>query len=89
MERFFASGHAVDVVLVVLAVEAIWLVARGHRWRIVLLMLLPAALILLGLRAAITGMAWPWVAIPLALSFPVHLFDLAARFGPRRHIEEP
>jgi hypothetical protein len=89
VESFFASGHAVDLVLAVLAVEAVWLMVRGNPPRAVLAMLLPAALILLGLRAALTGMAWPWVAIPLALSFPVHLIDLAARFGPRRHIEKP
>lgn len=89
MEGFFASGHAVDLVLGVLAVEAVWLIARGHPPRAVVAMLLPAALILLGLRAALTGMAWPWVAIPLALSFPVHLFDLAARFRPRRQSEKP
>ncbi len=88
MEGFFADGHAVDLVLAVLAVEAVWLMARGHSARAVLAMLLPAALILLGLRAALTGMAWPWVAIPLALSFPVHLLDLAARFGPRRQSEK-
>lgn len=86
MQGFFASGHAVDLVLAVLTVEAVWLMIRGHPPRAVLPMLLPAALILIGLRAALTGMAWPWVAVPLALSFPVHLFDLAARFGPRRQV---
>lgn len=83
MEDFFASGHAVDVVFAVLAIEALWLVRRGRDPRVVALMLLPAVLILLGLRAALTDMAWPWVAAPLALSFPVHLADLAARFGQR------
>lgn len=87
MERFFASGHAVDLVLAVLAVEAVWLTIRGHPPRAVLPMLLPAVLILIGLRAALTGMAWPWIAVPLALSFPVHLLDLAARFGPRRQVD--
>lgn len=89
MERFFASGHAVDLVLAVLAIEAVWLIVRGHQARVVLAMLMPAALILLGLRAALTDAAWPWVAIPLALSFPVHLADLAARFQPRRQIGKP
>lgn len=84
MESFFASGHAVDLVLAVLVVEFIWLAVRGYAPTQVLAMLLPAALILVGLRAALTGMAWPWVATPLALSFPVHLVDLAARFGRRQ-----
>lgn len=84
MAWFFASGYAVDLVFAVLAVEAVWLIARGHPTRAVLLTLLPAVLILIALRAALTGMAWPWVALPLALSFPVHLADLAARFGGAR-----
>lgn len=84
MEWFFASGHAVDVVLAVLALEAVLLVAR--RWQIadVALALMPAVLILLGLRAALTGADWPWIALPLALSFPVHLGDLARRSSSHR-----
>lgn len=79
MEWLFASGHAVDIVLVVLLVEMIWLVARGRGAVDVVLMLLPAALILLGLRAALVGLDWPWIAIPLAASFPVHLVDVRRR----------
>jgi uncharacterized membrane protein YeaQ/YmgE (transglycosylase-associated protein family) len=37
------------------------------------------ALILLAARAAITGADWPMIALPLALSFPVHLADLRRR----------
>lgn len=79
MEAFFASGRAADCVLAVLAVEALWLLARGRRPREVALLLLPAALIVVGLRNALTGAAWPWIALPLALSFPVHLADLSGR----------
>ncbi|WP_233998049.1 hypothetical protein [Erythrobacter sp. QSSC1-22B] len=79
METFFASGHAVDFVLAVLAVELIVLLRRGWSLRDALAMLLPAALMLLGLRAALTGAGWVWVALPLALSLPVHLLDLARR----------
>lgn len=81
MEWLFASGHAVDVVLAVLAVEAIWLLSRGKRLRDIALLMLPAVAILLALRAALTGADWPWIAAPLALSFPIHLADLKARFG--------
>lgn len=84
MEQFLASGHAVDVIFAVLGIEAVLLIRRGNQPRAVALTLLPAVLILLALRAALTGMAWPWVVVPLALSFPVHLADLAARFGPHR-----
>ncbi|OBX20881.1 hypothetical protein A9995_02495 [Erythrobacter sp. QSSC1-22B] len=62
-----------------LAVELIVLLRRGWSLRDALAMLLPAALMLLGLRAALTGAGWVWVALPLALSLPVHLLDLARR----------
>ena len=80
MEAFFASGHAADLILVVLLIEAVWL-ARARGWRMVQLagLLGPAALIVLGLRAALTGADWGWIALPLALSLPLHLMDLAAR----------
>jgi hypothetical protein len=79
MEAFFASGLAADVVLAVLAVEAIWLKVRGHAWVAIVPALLPAVLMMLALRAALTGMAWPFVSLPLALAFPVHLYDLQRR----------
>ncbi len=79
MEALFESGRAADIVLAVLALEALWLVRKGWAVADVGAMLAPAALIVLGLRAALTGAAWHWVAIPLALSFPAHLVDLARR----------
>lgn len=79
MEQFFASGRAVDVVLAVLFVEAIWLKWRGQKWADIIPALLPAILMMLGLRAAVTGMAWPFISLPLALAFPVHLYDLHRR----------
>jgi hypothetical protein len=79
VDQFFSSGRAVDVVLLVLLVEAFWLRARGQHWADVLPALLPAVLMMLALRAALTGMAWPFVSLPLALAFPVHLYDLRRR----------
>lgn len=79
MEQFFTSGRAVDVVLLVLAIEAIWLKSRGQNWADVLPALLPAVLMMLGLRAALTSMAWPFISLPLALALPVHLYDLRRR----------
>lgn len=79
MEQFFASGRAVDVVLAVLLVEALWLKWRGQRWADIVPALLPAVLMMLGLRAALTGMAWHFISLPLALAFPVHLYDLRRR----------
>ena len=79
----FGQGHAVDLILAIMFGE--WLVLTlGRRWRQsdAALRLLPGALMLLALRAALTGMAWPWIALALAASFPVHLADLSRR--PRR-----
>ncbi len=77
---FFASGLAADIVLAVLAAEAIWLVA-GARWPVnkMLLCLLPGALMMVALRAALTGAGWHWVALALAASFPVHIADIRSR----------
>ena len=78
MNWLFASGHAVDIVLAVLALELGWLVvARGWRMTDALFRLAPGALMLVALRGALTGHDWRWIALPLLLSFPVHLADLA------------
>lgn len=79
MEQFFSSGRAVDVVLLVLAVEAVWLKNRGWHWPDIIAALLPAVLMMIALRAALTGMGWPFISLPLALAFPVHLYDLKRR----------
>ncbi len=73
----FGRGHAVDVMLAVLAFEAAWLAAAGRRE--VIVALLPAVPILLALRVALTNGGWPWVAGWLAISLPVHLSDLRSR----------
>jgi hypothetical protein len=79
MSWLFASGHAVDVVLVFMLLEGIWLVARRWSALTVLLMLAPGGLMLLALRAALTGLPWYWVAVPLTVSLPLHLADLRHR----------
>lgn len=80
IEVFFASGHAADLILVVLLCEAVWLRwRRDWNWGRVTGLIGPAALIVLGLRAALTGADWWWIALPLAVSLPLHLLDLRAR----------
>ena len=79
MDEFFASGRAVDFVLFVLAVEAVWLRYRRNILVDIIPALLPAVLMMIALRAALTGMDWPIVSIPLMLAFPVHLYDLHRR----------
>lgn len=79
MSWFFESGHAADLILAVLAIEAVWLKARGWSAGAIVGLLGPAALIVLGLRAALVGADWVWIALPLGLSLPLHLMDLKAR----------
>jgi hypothetical protein len=80
MAWLFASGHAADLILGVLLIEGIWLrLAREWGWGMILGLLGPAALIVLGLRAALVGADWWWIALPLGLSLPLHLMDLRAR----------
>lgn len=83
---FFASGHAADLILAVLAIEAAWLrLRRSWSWGAMLGLLGPAALIVLGLRAALIGAEWWWVAVPLAASLPLHLIDMRTRLAaPQR-----
>lgn len=81
MSGLFASGLAADIILVVIAGEAIWL-RLWRRWTIVAILcrLMPGALMMVALRAVLTGQSWVWIAVPLTLSFPFHMADL--RFGP-------
>jgi hypothetical protein len=82
MAEFFASGHAADLVLGVLLIEGLWLrLGRGWGWGALAGLLGPAALIVLGLRAALVGAPWWMVALPLAASLPLHLMDLRKRLA--------
>lgn len=79
MEEFFTSGRAVDVVFAVLFAEALWLKIQRNSWADILAALLPAVLMMIALRAALTGLSWPYISLPLAAAFPVHLYDLSRR----------
>lgn len=73
------SGRIVDLVLLFLAAEIVFLILRGRKVHLVLAAALPGALILLALRAALTGAAPIWIALWLAASLPAHLLDLRLR----------
>ncbi|QUL38035.1 hypothetical protein [Erythrobacter sp. JK5] len=81
IETFFARGHAADLVLVVLAIEAVWLKTRGWSLSRIAGLIGPAVFIVLALRAALVGAGWGWVAVLLALSLPLHLMDLRGRLA--------
>jgi len=82
---FFASGHAIDVILAVMCLEFVWLASRAgrgfRRARMVTLIfaLAPGAFLALALRCALTGVAWPAIALLLVGSFPCHIADLRRR----------
>ena len=80
MVWLFASGHAVDIVLAVIVLELVWLITAA-KWPVTkaLLCLVPGALMLLALRAALIGLDWWMIGLPLLLSFPINLADLAQR----------
>jgi hypothetical protein len=86
MAEFFASGRAADLILILLALEALALGAyhqrtgRGVALRALLPFLLAGAAFALSLRAALTGAGWPLVALPLMGAFGAHLWDIAARW---------
>lgn len=86
MDAFFGSGHAADLILAVLAIEAALLLAwrrrtgRGPAPRAVLAMVLPGAALVLALRGALVGAWWGWIALALVAALAAHLFDLAQRW---------
>ncbi len=80
MAWLYLEGHAVDLILGGLLIEAVWLTRwRGWTPRAAIVCLLPGAILLLAVRAALVGLAWPWIAFALLLSFPAHLADVALR----------
>jgi hypothetical protein len=88
LNALFSSGHAIDIVLTVVVLELLLgvCILVPHRAKIDLLFALaPGFLVLLALRAALTGAGAIWVAAFLTASFPIHLIDLARRRVWSRH----
>ncbi|MEM6857435.1 MAG: hypothetical protein AAF559_06155 [Pseudomonadota bacterium] len=81
IEYLFASGHAADIVIAVLALEGLLLRSGGWSWAKIARVLGPAVFIVLAVRAALVGAPWYWVAGALTASLPLHLLDLRARLG--------
>lgn len=78
--QFFLNGHAVDVALAVLLIEALALILwRRRPLAGVLTTVIPGACLLLALRASLTGAGVGWIGLWLALSLPAHLADLWKR----------
>lgn len=86
MADLFASGRLVDLILLVVAIEAaalLWYWARARRG-IAPLDLLPnlfaGALLLLALRATLAGGGWMLVSLFLAAAGLAHLTDIRRRW---------
>ncbi len=82
MSEFFASGHAIDLVLALVGAEII-LLFIWRRWGRngpdpigLLPNILAGASLMLALRFALTSAWWGWIALCLILSLLAHLFDL-------------
>jgi hypothetical protein len=84
MTDLFDSGHAIDLVIAVLALESVvlWIVLRRRH-----LLPLPTLLAGLGLlvawRVAHSGAGWFWVAVPLSVAGLAHGWDLWQRWPHR------
>lgn len=80
MSALFASGHIADLLLLVMAVEAMALTWwRGRQARPLLVAILPGIPLMLALRAALVGAGWWWVAAALAAAGMLHVLDLRQR----------
>lgn len=90
MQQLVVSGRIVDLILLLVVVEVAvlgYIRARrgsGIAWWALLPNLLAGAALLLALRAAITGAAWPWIALWLAVAGLAHLADLRTRWEAKR-----
>jgi hypothetical protein len=79
LAALFESGAVAGLLVAVLVAEAILLVLARRPAGAVLLALSPAVCFAVSLGAALTGQAWPLVAVPVALALPLHLADLRRR----------
>jgi hypothetical protein len=92
MAELFASGRIIDLILIMVVVEAllVWFyrrrTGRGLTLAAVAPTLTSGAMLMLALRAAIADLSWVWIALPLVLSLVAHLVDLVGR---HRSLSEP
>ena len=85
MAALFASGRAADLVLLVMVVEAVSLACLSRlKPMAIVAATLPGAFIVGALHAALVSASWPWIAVPLMLAWPAHVWDVQLRIA-RRH----
>ncbi len=87
IEGLFTTGRIVDLALALMALEmaGLWLVARARSrvfpfadlaWNVA-----AGSSLLLGLRAALTGAEWPWIALFLTAALVAHAGDVRRRLA--------
>jgi len=92
VREWFTSGRAIDVALLCIAFEVVLLLVirqrtrRGLRPLDLVGQLLAGALLLLGVRFAVTGADYRWTAVFITASFPAHLFDLVRRWRSSQRV---
>lgn len=87
MTELFTSGRIADVIIAVLAIEAVVLTLL--RWRrgigpptgVLLSFLASGAGLALALKAVLAGAPWSLTAAALTLSLAAHIASLAATWG--------
>lgn len=92
MTELFPDVRFVDAVLLLLLAECVLLMWWSHRTGRgpapsgLIANLLSGAGLLLAMRLAMSGVGWPWLAIPLLGSGLAHALDLRERWraAPRR-----
>jgi hypothetical protein len=86
MTALFATGRIIDLILLLVLMEAGALVlfrlvtGRGPSIGHLLPTLISGGLLLVAVRAALTDMRWELVALPLVGALIAHLVDLSARW---------
>lgn len=86
MAEFIASGRMIDLVLLLIGLEAIGLMVLWRMRRCpvpplaTLLILAPGSCLLVAARAALSGAAWEWVSFFLLVALGIHLVDLRQRW---------
>jgi len=85
MIELFTSGRVVDLILIFIFLEAVFIAihrgktGRGVRLREVASGILSGVFLLLALRCALVGERWPWIATWLLAALIAHFADLAGR----------
>lgn len=86
MQELFATGRIADLVIALMAIEAVMLIGyrrtTGHGIGVpqVLSNLAAGICLFLALRMALTGAPWTWIGAALALSLAAHIADLKFRW---------